>query len=399
MTGMTVGLLASAQVALAQQSVPAQWTKYENLQALTLNGRTYTPTCSGFPGTDPKFSFWAKRGTSKNLVVYFEGGGACWDNTTCSFPIGSGLPAPAPQFFVPAIPAGASPANLDGIFKLDNPANPVRDWSFVYIPYCTGDIHLGSADVTITNAGPLLPPGATFTIKHRGFDNFIVVLDWIKKSFGRPGDRPAQVLVTGISAGGYGASANFPYIQEAFPQSRMFVIADASQGVTTPGFNAWNPGAESWNPQLAPWVYGESSVLPGADLLRIAAEAYPRAKVSQFTTNLDTVQIGFYSYQKSFYGPGGSCPVPAPDWNQQMLATLGAYASQVDNFRYYLAEGTYHTIMSSSRFYVEKSPGIVFRDWVAGMLKSQGGTGGNGGLPWADVACPTCLTPLPCVSP
>lgn len=30
---------------------------------------------------------------------------------------------------------------------LHDPQNPFRDWSFVYIPSCTGDVHTGDARV------------------------------------------------------------------------------------------------------------------------------------------------------------------------------------------------------------------------------------------------------------
>ena len=106
----TALLCASVSVASAQ---PGGWTKYENLSPVTgADGKIHSATCSGLPGTSPAFSFWAKRGTSRNLVVYFEGGGACWDNLTCTFPIGSGLPAPAPQFYVPAVLARDQPGRV-----------------------------------------------------------------------------------------------------------------------------------------------------------------------------------------------------------------------------------------------------------------------------------------------
>ena len=372
-------------------AIPTDWTKFENLPPVTVGNTQYEATCSAYPGTDPKFSFWAKRGKVNNVVVYFEGGGACWDNLTCTFPIGSGLPDPAPQFYMAAIPPAANPAAYDGIFKTDS-ANPVKDWSFVYIPYCSGDLHLGSAKKNYSNAGnPLLP--ATFDIQHRGFDNFMVVLDWMRNNF----RSPQTILVAGSSAGGYGAAGNFPYLKETYPNAHMHVVADASQGVTTVAFDQGNPGRNSWNPQLAPWIYGtDSSWVPGPDILRYAAEYYPRVKVSQFTTNFDNVQIGFYGVMKQFYGPGGACPNPAVDWNQQMLSTLTAYVGNVNNFRHYVAGGTYHTLLRSPVFYTEASGGIKFADWMTGMLKSQGGTGGSGGLPWSNRACPTCLAPLSC---
>ena len=221
----------------------------------------------------------------------------------------------------------------------------------------------------------------------------MVVLDWIEQNF----DAPKKILVTGSSGGGYGASANFPWIQETYPNAHVYVIADASQGVTTAAFDTSNPGRNSWNPQLAEWVYGtDPSLISSPDLLRIAANAYPHTKVSQFTTALDGVQIAFYGVMKQFYGPGGTCLNPAIDWNNLMLGTLDSYAAEVDNFRYYLAGGTYHTIMRSPLFYTEASAGIPYADWVGAMLQSMGGTGGAGGGQWRDAACKTCLDPVPC---
>ena len=392
-TAWSLGLVAASGVMFAaaveaKQPPPpaAPWVRYDNPGPVTgPDGKTYSATCSGVPGTDPTFRFWARKTDSRNLVVYFEGGGACWDNLTCSYPIGTGLPL---QFYVPATSPLASPALVDGIFRQDNPANPVRDWNFVYIPYCTGDIHSGSATRTYFNAGnPNLP--ASYTIQHRGFDNFMVVLDWIRSNF----DAPKNILVTGASAGGYGATFNFPHLADAYPNAHMFVLADASQGVTTPAFDAGTPGRGSWNSQFPS---GVDPATPGEDVLRAMAERHPRAKVSQFTTAADGVQVGFYGVMKQFYGPGGSCPNAAVDWNNQMLGTLAEYDSQVPNFRYYLAAGTYHTLLRSTLFYTESSPGVVFADWLTAMLANRGGTGGAGGGAWRDVACPDCLTPLPC---
>lgn len=386
------GLLAAqwSAPALAHDAREGQWQQLQNLPAVVgADGRTHSATCSGYPGTDPAFSFWARKGKSKNLVVYFEGGGACWDSLTCTFPINGQLPAQVPQFFMPAIAAGSTPATYDGLFK-DDPANPVADWSFVYIPYCTGDLHAGSSAKTYANVGhPVLPLPSTFTLQHRGFDNFMVVLDWVKKHM----KSPERVLVAGSSAGGYGASVNFPWVAKTYPKARMHVIADASQGVTTPAWDAGTPGRGSWNMQLAPWVFGSDvTAIRGADLLAKGARAYPRARVSQFTTAMDGVQIGFYGVMKSYYGPGGSCPNPAIDWYQQMSAKLQAYDAGLPNFRHYLAGGSYHTTLRSPSFYTEASGGTVYADWVANMLED----GHHAERQWVSESCPTCLMQLPC---
>jgi hypothetical protein len=209
--------LTSLQAGAQPPSPPADWIKHENLApVIGADGKPHRATCSGFPGTDPRFSFWSRRGTSKNLVVYFEGGGACWDSLTCTFPIAD-VPPQVPQFFYPALGPEVNPATYDGIFRFDNAANPVKDWDFVYIPYCTADVHTGSVTRLYHNVGnPAIPLPPVFTIKHRGFDNFMVVLDWIKAHV----DSPQRVLVAGSSAGGYGASANFPWLASTYPLRR-----------------------------------------------------------------------------------------------------------------------------------------------------------------------------------
>ncbi len=433
---LALALLTSA--AAAKQPTPGDWVKHENLApVLGADGKQHAATCSGYPGTDPKFSFWTKKGKSKNVAVYFEGGGACWDNLTCTFPIDARIDGvnaqlpPAsqiPQFFSPAIDASTNPANYDGIFNADNPANPVKDWSIVYIPYCTGDLHTGSTKKDYFNArGAVLPPNfpiplpqlnPAFTLEHRGFDNFMVVLDWMKKNI----DKPKNVLVTGSSAGGYGATANFPWIARVFRNAHTSLVADASVGITAPAFDRSTPesgipGRGSWNMQLAPWAFGSNpSSIAGPDLLRTAALALPHVKTAQFTTAFDEVQILFYGVMKRSYQYPGTCANPAIDWHNQMANSMLSYGAGVRNFRYYVAEGTYHTLLRSPLFYTENSAGVNFSDWVDDMLSNRGGThgrhghdgrnddddrsgrGSHGGE-WENLACSTCLVQLSCVAP
>ena len=398
----------AAAPALASDQTAA-WQQVKNpAPVIGLDGRPHAAACSGYPGTDPRFSFWHKRGKSKNLVVYFEGGGACWDNFSCTFPIDPRLPPQVPQLYMPAVPANSSPATYDGIFNARHPANPVRDWSFVYIPYCTGDVHNGSADRSYYNVGhPVFTqlPGE-FRIHHGGFDNFMVVLDWIRKN----ADKPEQILVAGSSAGGYGASTSFPWVQKAFPKAKMAVLADAAQGVLSPAFDAALPGRNSWNPQLAPWVFGSDvNQVPSASILRIAAQASPKARVGQFTTNFDLVQIRFYGVSLATNPALPSCPTAgvAQNWNTSALASLGA-ATAAPNYRHYVAGGQYHTILRSAQFYNEASAGVRFADWTAALLKN-GGDGDDHGdddaqtsarrSAWQNVACPGCLSAIPCPPP
>ena len=61
-----------------------------------------------------------------------------------------------------------------GTLDSSNPANPFKDWTKVFIPYCTGDVGWGNQDATYaTPMGPL-------TVRHRGYANVKAVLRWIE---------------------------------------------------------------------------------------------------------------------------------------------------------------------------------------------------------------------------
>ena len=62
----------------------------------------------------------------------------------------------------------------EGIFDFDNPANPLRGWSFVSVPYCTADIFLGDKR---TDYGGLV-------LEHRGLRNATAALDHVIDNFG-----------------------------------------------------------------------------------------------------------------------------------------------------------------------------------------------------------------------
>jgi hypothetical protein len=181
------------------------WTKIAP-EGTTYMGRDLSLTCSGFPGTDTEFSFFVKGGIVNNLVIFFDGGEACWHSMNCFCP--PGFP---PEFpYLTDTPEADKSVDLQGIFDTNNPANPFKDWSFAFIPYCTGDFHWGSHNMAYP-----VPLGwyedEIITIHHRCFDNFLVVLKWITEHF----RRPHKIFVTGSSAGSPGALVGFPYIQEA----------------------------------------------------------------------------------------------------------------------------------------------------------------------------------------
>lgn len=352
-----------APVAAPLPHVSHEWVEFTP-QAIEIDGQTYDPTCSGAPGADPAFKFWARRGTDNRLVVYFDGGGACWDDVTCAVPMLAREQGRSEGFYKAELLPTDDPRRMSGIFDLANPNNPVRDWSFVFVPYCTGDVHSGSNNATYRDPDT----GQPFTLHHRGADNFRVVLEWMRANF----VSPEQILVAGSSAGAYGAATHYARIREAFPEGRALMLGDAGQGVTTPDFLERRNG--NWRYQLPENVFGEDAQLTADDdvVARLAAH-YPNDRFAQYTTAHDRTQSGFFALM----GAQNACRA----WTEKMVRDL-TRRQAAPNFRSYLGAGASHTILRSELFYTEQSGGAPFAEWFAALLD-------GGGEP--NRACTNCL--------
>ena len=102
---------------------------------------------------DP-YRFYYRHGDPKKLVVYFQGGGACWNQFTCSvadaiFSDKVYEPEDLNTLADSLFNVGIFDTSADGLFK---------DWSIVYVPYCTGDVHWGNATVEYTGRSCHSPP-------------------------------------------------------------------------------------------------------------------------------------------------------------------------------------------------------------------------------------------------
>ncbi|HEY4223913.1 MAG TPA: pectin acetylesterase-family hydrolase, partial [Myxococcota bacterium] len=112
-------------------------------------------------------------GTSNNLLVFFSGGGACWDFQTC-FTLNTAEHGPFKKAQLDQITQGGSP---NTVVDRSDAANPFQDWSYVFVPYCTGDIHAGDVVQTYTS-------GTTSkTLAHVGHKNVLAYLERIGATF------------------------------------------------------------------------------------------------------------------------------------------------------------------------------------------------------------------------
>ncbi len=175
------------------------WTRHTYARNFAGDG----PMCiAGTP-----YSVFTKSKHPKNLLIFMQGGGACWqDFYNCNILSEAQEPPPPP--------VGIWSDTSD--FNAGDLENPLADYSIVYMPYCDGSVFTGDRDVF----DPNFPFGPVRF--HRGLENASAGVDMAKAMF----PKAKRILVAGSSAGGVGASSFAPFlVRMAFgnkPQLSVF---------------------------------------------------------------------------------------------------------------------------------------------------------------------------------
>jgi len=320
---LLVVMLTLTTTAAAQSDSSGGWTWIEPGGA--------TRCAHGTP-----YGFEVREGSSNNLLIFFEGGGACWDATTCQ---------PTSVTFKHAVaPYGAG---NQGIWDFTNPANPFADWDMVFIGYCTGDVHIGASVVTYADA-PLY---------HNGFVNASAALDWAYTNF----PTPDRVFISGESAGALGSTFHAAYIMEHYQNAPVTLLADSfsgARGPITTLLDTWGtiPLLPTWIPE---YTGVTSSTMTAPMLIEAAAAHYPDNQFTVNNTAADYIQSFFFTLI-------GLDPI-----SEGLPANLQEVSAAVPNFRYYTAGGGEHTILGSPEFYQYAQNGVPLVDWVAALSRGE----------------------------
>jgi hypothetical protein len=240
-------LLAALVAACAPNTTPITKRGYQGKPTL---GAPFTPqeapvgTWSWIPfddalcGDGSTTGLGVNAGSGPDLVVYLDGGGACWDYVTC-------------ETAETALDRRYGPAEFDTEVSvwfpgsiMDRGALPpsLADATLVFVPYCTGDVHGG--DHVETYHG--IPGSATW--HHVGHANVMRFLERLGASF----PSPRKLVVAGSSAGGFGALANYAAFRWYFPDAQGYLVDDSGpplvggdlpSGMRDAWYNAWHLGA------------------------------------------------------------------------------------------------------------------------------------------------------------
>jgi hypothetical protein len=159
-----------------------------------------------------EFAVWERRADPSKVVFFLDGGGTCFDAETCAF-TGLGTGGEANYDWSTY---GEDPSREDGIFNFARADNPFLDYSFIYVPTCTGDVHLG--DVTRAYSKEL-------TVEHNGFINGTSALTYVTESYP---DAAAQVIVVGKFSGSVTAPVYGGLVSDLLPDAQVTVLGGQS---------------------------------------------------------------------------------------------------------------------------------------------------------------------------
>lgn len=347
----------------AQQTPPevaAEPPLLADFSDLTPGWNTLIPGGDTICSDGSEYRFFVKQGDPQKLMFYLEGGGACWDNLNCD-------PDLRPSYQVNLANTDSSRAH--GILAFDEIRNPFADYTVVYVPYCSGDVHLGDSEQHYQT--PALDGHAAHDlhVRHRGWVNARSALDWtVAHVFS-----PQQIFVTGSSAGSIPSPFYAVKLAEQYPSAAVTQLGDASGGYR--GFANFNP-YEVWHTDRVVADLPYISSIPANQfsfhhLYIGAAQVNPRIRFASYDNAEDDVQ-------KQFLALGGTPTASLQPLLEQNLAEI---TSAIPGFRYYVAGGAMHTILLRPEVYTYEVNGTRFVDWLAGL---------ESGAPVFNVMCSDC---------
>ncbi|WAS95577.1 pectin acetylesterase-family hydrolase [Nannocystis punicea] len=300
---------------------------------------------------------WLRYGKGPGLVIFFEGGGACFNALTCA----------------------NNAANYedtwwfnwdgDGIFDDTWTDNPVHDWNFVHVPYCTGDVHAGSrTDVEI--------PGVDGLQQFVGYRNMTAFLDRIVPTF----KAAPNVLVTGASAGGFGAGIHYDRIARAFPDARVTLLDDS--GPPLPNNVLASCLQQQWSD-----LWGLEDALPEgcddcfpsaggglANLARYLGEKHPKQHLGLVSSTQDLTIRFFFGYGEDECMPK-TINVPAGDFEAGLVDLRDNYVNKPAGVwsTYFVGDSGDHVWTTDTRFSSTWVHGVRFVDWFSDLLVGKAG--------------------------
>ena len=282
------------------------------------------------------YSFYVHPGDRQHLLIYLQGGGACWSGPTCN---------PKLNLYRPSLKE-FDPVTEQGIFDFDNAENPFRNHFVVYVPYCTGDVHLGNRTATYIQGKPEL--------HHKGFNNAMSALRWTFANVASS----QSIFVAGGSAGAMASPFYAGRIADHYRSARVVQLGDSAGGLGAPAIPEMS---QPWGTMevIAPFAPYQTVDAKTANLVTFYVReglANKSITFAQFNNSADRLQV----FGLQMFG----IETPLSEVLEKSYAQI---RSAVPRFHTFTAPGTLHVLLNRAEFYTLTVERRRLRDWVADL--------------------------------
>jgi len=277
-------------------------------------------------GNNSQYKFWTNfSNTSDNLVVVLEPGGACWDFDSCTGVtgiMGAANPDGLPDDHYDLAPF------ISPFLNRGDDTSPSIDWNYVYVPYCTGDVHTGNVTAEYENdAGT---DGVIF--HHDGHSDMEKITAWIDSQF----THVPKMLVTGCSAGGVGALVNYHMLRNGVHAAdKGYLLDDSGPVFPSSGYSGLMQQKirSAWNlDSLADQMPSGMNFQDMSSINTALADEFPNDRLATTFFRRD-YNFSLYSYNRFYNYPPKDQIMEM--WNSDTLLLTAEYATR-DNLYYFI---------------------------------------------------------------
>lgn len=301
---------------------------------------------------DTKCGYGSQTGLGINLnpgakvaMIYLQGGGACWsENGLIGACFGQRPTATNLGGYASAQFAQEGTKNAF-YFRRNEPKNLLAEAHFVFLPYCTGDVFAGQAQVDFS-------PGKT--VHFHGHLNVKAYLKRLVPTL----QGVERIILAGSSAGGFGAALNWEAVQTAFGDKVIVDLLDDSGHPIDPIPSRWQEW-KLWKPHFPPTCsdcdQGVSKILDHYEKTILAKGR----KMALLTYERDSTIRTFMGYLDL----SGDLFKAEHDKLLKRMDTL-------QNARYFGMIGQKHVMLSNPES-ITSSGGVPLVSWIEWMYKAD----------------------------
>jgi len=327
-------------------------------------GKWYRKELEGGISSNGKpYSITFRKGNVNKLLVFFIGGGLSWNEETASNPVKIGAMIRKKEtFYVSDVP----PWQLKlvthyGMLNTNDKRNPFSDWHILVIPYATADFHIGNNEYHYTDA-----KGNNKVMYHKGSNNVNEALKVLKKFVP---ETPDSLLITGLSAGGFGCLAHSQKIKSLYPDCKNIVFYIEGSYLYSSLWPSITKNIWKVNSDLESHISSNDLII---DLFHYAKEHMPSHTIFLHSNSVWDIEL-VKMMNKLNHGTLSISPQALQEFHDNLIQAVRKLKNEIPNYYYYLTDygknkkngTTPHTFSGTPKlFYGEMQDNMSIANWL-----------------------------------